>query len=439
MANSGKSKKPEALEGISRLAVSGYKSLAEEQGLDIRPLTVLAGANSSGKSSFMQPLLLLKQTLEAGYDPGPLLLNGPNVRFTSVDQLLSRTAKGQTVGVFAIQMNTGSGAQARLEFKRDPRHGIAIARQETTTPDLEKVTLRPEMSSAEIEANIPSSWKDVMTKSKVWDTCSVGRDRCFLEISLGRRDRADEGFVISSPSVLVAPRVRELVHVPALRGNPSRTYPVTAVGTNFPGTFEVYVASIIAEWQRNDPHELGLLGQDLETLGLTWKVTATKVDDTQVELQVGRLVHAVRGGAWDLVNLADVGFGVSQTLPVLVALRTAKSGQLVYLEQPEIHLHPRAQSEMAEVLGDAARRGVRVVVETHSNLLLLGIQTLVRERRLSADKVKLHWFKRTADGSTHVESADMDDDGRFGEWPEDFAQVLLEAEGRYLDASPGRP
>jgi predicted ATPase len=442
MANSEGSKQKEVLEGIGNLAVSGYKSIAEEQGLDIRPLTILAGANSSGKSSFMQPLLLLKQTLEAGYDPGPLLLNGPNVKFTSVDQLLSRTVRGEISSVFSIQVRTGDGAQARLEFKRDPRHGVGILKQEIIGPDSVKTTLRPEMSAAEIEPSIPPAVRDILRRSKAEGsegTWFVGRDKSFLQVRLGRKDEeADKGFLFGPGYGFVARHVRELVHVPALRGNPARTYPVTAVGKNFPGTFEVYVASIIAEWQRSNSRELGLLGQDLEKLGLTWKVTATKIDDTQVELQVGRLTHAARGGAYDLVNLADVGFGVSQTLPVLVALRTAAKGQLVYLEQPEIHLHPRAQSEMSEVLGDAARRGVRVVVETHSNLLLLGIQTLVREGRLPADQVKLHWFKRAPDGSTHVESADVDNEGRFGEWPEDFAQVLLEAEGRYLDASPSR-
>src|SRR5713101_6998877 len=75
--------------GITQLTVSGFKSINREQSIEIRPLTILAGANSSGKSSMMQPLLLLKQTLEATYDPGALLLNGPNVRFTSIEQLLA--------------------------------------------------------------------------------------------------------------------------------------------------------------------------------------------------------------------------------------------------------------------------------------------------------------------------------------------------------------
>ena len=65
---------PKKYDYITKITVAGFKSIAEEQSVEIRPLTILAGANSSGKSSIMQPLLLLKQTLEAPYDPGALLL-----------------------------------------------------------------------------------------------------------------------------------------------------------------------------------------------------------------------------------------------------------------------------------------------------------------------------------------------------------------------------
>ena len=73
----------ENISGITKIAVKGFKSIAEGCEIDIRPLTILAGANSSGKSSIMQPLLMLKQTLEAAYDPGPLKIDGPNVHFTA--------------------------------------------------------------------------------------------------------------------------------------------------------------------------------------------------------------------------------------------------------------------------------------------------------------------------------------------------------------------
>jgi predicted ATPase len=180
------------------------------------------------------------------------------------------------------------------------------------------------------------------------------------------------------------------------------------------------------------------LGLALQRLGLNWTIEAFPVDDTRVELRVGRLKQKSTAGARDMVSIADVGFGVRQCLPVLVALLTARPGQLVYIEEPEIHLHPRAQVALAETLADAANRGVRVVIETHSSLLLLGVQALVAEGALPPERVALHWFSLTKDGATEVRSADLDEAGAFGDWPEDFAEVTLDAQARYLDAAEKR-
>jgi hypothetical protein len=268
----------------------------------------------------------------------------------------------------------------------------------------------------------------------------VVRDRCFLGVELRETvDSRVETAYKGSPTGRAVELLRQLIHVPGLRGNPVRTYPVTAVGPAFPGTFQDYVASIIAQWQTDkEARELDALNRALERLGLTWKVTAEPVTHTQVQLKVGRLPHAKRGGAHDLVSIADVGFGVSQTLPVIVALLVAQPGQAVYLEQPEIHLHPRAQTRMAELLSETALRGVRVIAETHSSLLLRAVQTLVAKGRISPDLVKLHWFTRQEDGTTEVKSADLDERGAFGDWPEDFDETAIAAERDYLDAAEAR-
>jgi hypothetical protein len=212
---------------------------------------------------------------------------------------------------------------------------------------------------------------------------------------------------------------------------------VTAVGTSYPGTFEKYTASVISHWAaEKQTDKLADLSADMKRLALTGGVSAVRQNDVQIELFVGRLPGVEPRRPEDRVNIADVGFGVSQALPVVTALLAARPGQLVYLEQPEIHLHPRAQVAMAEVLANAANRGIQVVAETHSSLLLLGVQSLVAEGKLSPDKVKLHWFgRRDTDGATVVTSADLDEAGRFPGWPEDFDEVTLEAQKRYLDSA----
>ena len=79
---------------ITGLTVEGYKSFGKRQHLQIRPLTLLAGANSSGKSSVIQPLLLLKQTLEAPLDPGPLRIAGPHVTFSWNKEMFTHPQNG---------------------------------------------------------------------------------------------------------------------------------------------------------------------------------------------------------------------------------------------------------------------------------------------------------------------------------------------------------
>src|SRR5688500_12894197 len=104
--------------GIQEIKLAGYKSICTEQAIVIRPLTVLAGANSSGKSSMMQALLLLKQSLDASYDPGVLLLNGANVRFTSTEQLFCKTQKGDRKDRFHIGIRVGNDGWLTTFYRR---------------------------------------------------------------------------------------------------------------------------------------------------------------------------------------------------------------------------------------------------------------------------------------------------------------------------------
>jgi hypothetical protein len=383
----------------------------------------------------MQPILMMKQTLEAPYDPGTLLIDGPNVRFTSAEQFLSRI-DCEGMGKFSMGLEVKSSISFNETFISKPLSGMEI--DEISYNDDEGITiLRPDMKQEEIIAAYPR-WGRICLKNPKYNTLTIERNRCFLELKI--INKSDEPFSGATGwSRTFSNAILSLIHVPALRGNPERNYKKTSVGPMFPGTFEIYAASIIHHWQTNEDTRLNGLGTALELLGLTWKVSSKKVDDVSVEVMVGRFVHKTDRSSKDLVSIADVGFGISQILPVIVALLTAGPGQLVYIEQPEIHLHPLAQTAMAQILADAANRGVKVVAETHSSLLLLGIQSLVAEGKLSPDKVKLHWFKRrTEDGVTEVTSADLDKAGAFGDWPEDFSSAEMDADARYIHAAEAR-
>jgi hypothetical protein len=425
---------------ITEIRVAGFKSLSEEQRIEIRPLTILAGANSSGKSSIMQPVLLLKQTLEASYDPGTLLLNGPNIKFTLAEQLLSRIGKGHALDTFQVGMRLNTGGDMQIRFRKEHTRGFRSEQMEISKKG-RRFILWPKMTHAEIVKTGITQGRDYSAETPEgygqghWE---IHPARCFLEPAWVAQG-PDGNFTASGHEVgeweALLP---DIIHLSGLRGNPERTYPTTAVGGSYPGTFEKYTASVIYGWMAEDDEILDDLNAELKVLKLAGGITAVPVNDVQIGLEVGRLPDIPPTRPEDRVNIADVGVGVSQTLPVLVALHAAKPGQLVYIEQPETHLHPRAQFALAQVLASAAKRGIRVVVETHSSLLLLGVETLVAEGNLSPDLVKLHWFQREKDGHTVVRSGNLDEAGRTGDWPEDFDNVTLHAQKRYMDAAEKR-
>ncbi len=424
-------KPPDAITAIS---VKGFKSFDKETRLEIRPLTLLAGANSSGKSSALQPILLLKQTLEASYDPGPLLLHDSHVKFTSAAQLLHKRVGKRPAAEFRVGIQTRAGLYLADTFGRKSNEAFDLL-------EMDIFGVNPDGTGVDLSLRLGMTSEDLaFLKHKPSEFLDLQRTRCFFAVYHRYGPLLPSSLNIGISSLAEVPteafnfHLRRILHVPGLRGNPTRSYRTTSVGTFFIGTFETYTASVIAGWQASRDSRLKALDRTLENLGLSWKVRAKALDATQVELLVGRLPRAGRGGASDLINVADVGFGVSQTLPVLVALLCAAPGQLVYLEEPELHLHPRAQEFLATVLVDAANRGVQVVAETHSSILLLAVQALVAEGKFDPAKVILHWFQRGVDGVTKIESAGLDAQGAYGDWPEDFGEVRAQAENRYLDA-----
>ncbi len=415
---------------LSEIQVEGFKSLRDRVSVKLGALTILAGANSSGKSSLMQPLLLLKQTFEQSYDPGPLWLGGPNVIFSDIKQIFW-TSAGQSTSSFAVKLGRDWENQVEIAFKEASEQGATtpIEVAACTWQD-SRGTLRlsPGMSESAIEQEIANY--DHPTRIAVGEKRDIEQYRSFIFLILNGLQHLPNGWRVFA-SLLEA-----IIHVPGLRGNPARTYKRIGGKTYYPGLFQEYTASTIFQWQQEKSETLlSQLGEDLYQLGLTDRVESRALGVAELELRVGRLKDRK---AQDMVSIADVGFGVSQVLPVIVALLAAKPGQIVYLEQPEIHLHPRAQVALAETIARAVNRGVQVIVETHSELLLLGVQRLVAGGELAPEKVSLHWFSRDDEGVTRVTPAALDEQGAFGDWPVDFADVSMKAMRAYMEAAIAR-
>ena len=120
------------------------------------------------------------------------------------------------------------------------------------------------------------------------------------------------------------------------------------------------------------------------------------------------------------VLITDVGFGVSQILPVLVLCYYAPEDSTIILEQPEIHLHPSVQADLADVLIEVVKeRRVQIIVESHSEYLLRRLQRRMAEGVISPDMTSLYSC-RMDNGTSQIEELDVDLDGNIRNWPRGF-------------------
>jgi len=414
------------------LSISGYKSIFSEQTVKISPLTILAGANSSGKSSFMQPLLLMKQTTEAPFDPGIFLLDGELIKLTSINQIFSRYGDKKAASLLSVTLVENNTSES-YGYKKS-KSGLAFDNIKIKLKGTDELVFTEDMI-----LNQPFHISNKPAQDAI-------QDRCFINL-IEILSKEDQKFSAKIHMSRMKAVTSSIIYLPGLRGNPERNYSIASVDNIlkkrikiskniFSGKFEKYIASILLYWSLNSTknNNVSIIEEQLSLLGLNSGLKIEKVNDAYIELNIGRL-NKQNKSKTDFVNIADVGLGVSQVLPVLVALLVAEKGQIVYIEQPELHLHPKAQLALAGIIADAAKRDVRVVIETHSSLLILGIQTLVAKNELDRELVALHWFTRDqSTGETTVTQAELDENGAFGDWPEDFDDITLKAEQNYLDA-----
>lgn len=114
------------------------------------------------------------------------------------------------------------------------------------------------------------------------------------------------------------------------------------------------------------------------------------------------------------------GFGITQILPIVIAALSAAEGDIILIENPEVHLHPAGQALMGQFLANVARAGIQVIVESHSDHRLNGIRRSVKASQLSPEQVAIHFFNPPNSEATQVVSPQLDDSGNIDTWPEGF-------------------
>lgn len=430
-----------------RLSVEGYKSIATKGSIDVVGLTIIAGANSSGKSSFMQPFLILKQTVENNTDGEALIISGENVNLTEKNQLICKKSENSEFSIYVERSDKKSNKEeVKTTFTYIPEKGF-ISKCTTINNSKINITISYDMKNSEIDAIV----NELKSKDKIFKEIynnfksdkftlvhSIKNTKPFLSIDVTPKPKRESKREIElgmgfgfNPNGIIEKIVDNLIHIPGIRSNPERQYKLEWFNEKFQGRFDKYTATVIYKWMQHEKSKLEDLNKLIKYLDLASNVSAKKINEVQIAIEVSRSLNSDIN---DSVNLSDVGFGLSQVLPILVALIESNKNNIIYIEQPEIHLHPKAQFKLAKIFCDYVKKGKKIIVETHSSIFIRGLQIEVAEKKLSSSLFSLNWFIQDENGDTSISQATFDDCGTFGEWPSDFDDVYLTAESKYLDA-----
>lgn len=429
---------------IQRLRAQNFKSWRDTGNLRLAPLTGLFGTNSSGKTSILQLLLMLKQTVESpdrqmvlntggdekfpvdlgtfhdlihGHTPGalldmsldwdmtsPLLIGdptAPSLPYESADRLSYSSAIRAQAGRPVVERFAYSVAGCEFGMKR---RGAARVKNEY---DL-------------ISENFPAK----RYPGRPWPLPAPVKCYGFPDETTAYYQNL--GFL---PLVVLAleEMLRGIAYLGPLRDYPRRSYGWSGDAPSDVGRRgQLSVSALLAARARDLKVSFGR-GRRRQTVDeriAYWLGKMGMIDSYDLRLVAEDRrdyeVRVRRTGSSPWVSITDVGFGVSQILPVLVLCYYVPEGSTIILEQPEIHLHPSVQADLADVLIEAVnRRNLQIIVESHSEHLLRRLQRRIAEEVLPAEKTALY-FCRMEESASAIEELHVDEFGYIANWPDDF-------------------
>lgn len=403
---------------FSRLRLVNFKVWSETKDIALLPLTMLLGTNSSGKSSLIQSLLLLKQTARSPDRTVHLNLGGDEINdlfnFGAFDDVLNHNA--ETPRQFSIEFdfdNHGTSRVATGSFECSyvqTSSGSVVVQSLTLKSDGRQFkAVRREKGAFSILVD------DEQPPRGKGRNYAPERSIAFSADAIALLDK--EGQLVEDLSLAIRQELERIIYLGPLRRKPERDYPWNKskpgdVGSDGRGAVDALLASALLRGDEQN-YVVNGVSRWLNRMGVADKLEVRQQGrSNRYEL----IVH--RDGV--ACNLRDVGIGISQVLPVLVVSYFAPMGSTIMLEEPEIHLHPLAQSSLAELFSDVSReRGVQFIVETHSEHLFRRMQTLIAKQELSSNDAAMYFVKR--DGSSaELCTLDIDDYGRVKNWPDGF-------------------
>ena len=411
---------------VKAIRLQNFMAFRDTDWVELRPITLLFGRNSSGKSVLSRALLLLRQSLRSVQKEQPFVfsdLYGVDIggfpemvhmgdkksrvcfhfRCESVDiqQWLAtseiaelRAFSTRTLQIafeYAAHRDASGGVDSsHIDLTGLHIHAVnADAHQEILL--FEAITLEPEdvnlfgdawfVNGLLTEQGEPGAWRGF--------DCKLGRHFLDLQLTPPIETKKAEGYPpLEALLKLLTDEIRTflegIVHLGPIRPEPQRRYS--------------FSRSTADEWQRRDWTAFrdfiagGLNEADVQEVS-AWleRLDLAQSVEPQLVSEIGALftefaVTLRESAEAAPVPLSAMGFGASQVLPIIVQCVKAKPGSLVIIEQPELHLHPRAQAELGDVFIAMSHRGVHFLIETHSEHLLLRLRRRIAETTLQQFK-----------------------------------------------------
>ena len=436
---------------LTSLRIQNFKSWGDTGTIRLAPLTVIFGANSAGKSSLGHLLLALKQTALSSDRRRALNLGDPTtlidlgtfadcIHGHDVSKILDFDLEWKLPKVLEIrdavklnQLYSGDFLALHASLTADAKTGQPRTKSfQYRLKSGSNEELSAEVSGVSRGSNELTSPQLALVKAqgRAWPLEEPEKFYRLSERSIARFQNADfmADFALETEAML-----RSISYLGPLRQPPARMYQWSGDTPDDVGQRgEHAIAAILAaegeKKKLNRGRRKPLIGfaefiaSWLKDLGIISSFTVRPVAEGRKEYEVLLKTHANAPE----VKLTDVGFGVSQVLPALVQAFYCPAGSTVWMEQPEIHLHPRVQAELADVFISAVQareagkpRDVQLIVESHSEHFLNRLQRRIAEETIKPEDVSIY-FARRKDGSTELEPLRLNKFGEIENWPENF-------------------
>lgn len=363
---------------LTAFSVENYRAFARRQDIEVRPLTLFYGWNSSGKSALVRFLPLLAESIRNGGPP--IWLAGEVGRGATWPELVCKATERNLLRIglrwtegdeLSAEWEVGGDLGGRWQETKDLKVGIGPSKPNSIS-----------VSSGRLTGLVPTA--------DAGDKSMAGLNRLRTAI----RDLVADVQWISG------------VRVPPPR---LATYGGGAPQILRPDGKDALDHLIAAQLRSSADPLLEVIRRLFAALGEQLAL------DNPMEGAWRLLLHPT-GVPLVRVNLCDTGEGYAQVLPVLVALARAQVGgpRILCLEQPELHLHTRAQAELARLLVECATcpTGPRLLVETHSEVLLMSVQLAIARGDIGHGQVRVYWVESRADGTSEAVPVDFDESGR---------------------------